>query len=369
MDQVTPAYAPVAQPVKPAKPPTGWAKLWAAFGLGVAAWVIAIIIQICGMVLERIMPIDQNTLIAVSELVGGICALLFILALGGKRIARPSLEGMQEAWRAALWLFLVNGLMVAIGIGAVVMGIEPLEIAEDWPAQTAILALLCLSIGLFEEATMRGLCLNGLLARMGRTRGGVYAAIILSSLMFGMLHFDPSIDFGSPLEIAQNILKVLQSGMCGFLFACILVKTRNIWAVAIIHAANDFMLLFMSNGLVDADVTTEYVATGDDGVAILTVYIVLILLYLPFISIGKKLVDQASPWRGDFYHHAAARQPVMPIQEMPPIALPVATPLTPAITPADSMDAATAKAMRGKHARPLSADTTLAKGTSHDQDL
>ena len=298
------AAPPLAQPVQPRKrQPSGWGKLWAAFGLGVAAYVILIAIQIIVVLRAGAEASVSNEAMAVSELVAGVCALLFILALGGKRIARPSLKGMGTAWKAALWLFIADGLFVVLEAIEVALGFEQIEVAADWPVRVGILALLCFGIGLFEETTMRGLCLNGLLARMGRTRGGVYGAVILSSFFFGLLHFDPLAGFDDPILVAQNCMKVLQSGMCGYLLAAILVNTRNIWAVALIHGANDFMLLFIANGLTDASVTTDYVHSGDEGLAVLGVYIILCLLYLPFLFIGRRLINEASPWRGDFYHY------------------------------------------------------------------
>ena len=192
MEQPVATYAPVgqaapplAQPVQPRKrQPSGWGKLWAAFGLGVAAYVILIAIQVIVLVRAGAEASISNEDMAISELVAGMCALLFILALGGKRIARPSLRGMGTAWKAALWLFIADGLFVVLEAIEVALGFEQIEVAADWPVRVGILALLCFGIGLFEETTMRGLCLNGLLARMGRTRGGVYCAVILSSLMF-----------------------------------------------------------------------------------------------------------------------------------------------------------------------------------------
>ena len=315
------AAPPVAQQVRRKKrQPSGWGKLWAAFGLGVAAYAIITIIEIIALLRQGDTTTISNETMAIAEIIGGLVALLFIVALGGKNIARPSLKGMGTAWKAAIWLFVADGLFVVVEVIEVALGIEQIEIAANWPSRVALLGLLCLGIGLFEETTMRGLCLNGLLARMGRSRAGVYGAVILSSLFFGLLHFDPFVGFDDPLLVAQNCMKVLQSGMCGFLLAAILVNTRNIWAVALIHGANDFMLLFISNGLVDASVTTEYVQTGEDGVVILVLYIVLCILYLPFIFIGRKLINQASPWRGDFYHYeeTAAAQPITVANAYPP---------------------------------------------------
>lgn len=362
-----PMPAPAGQPAPAKHLPKGWGKLWAAFGLGVAAFLILGGIEAAGLIAGYAVDIDQNTLMAVAEVVAGTSALLFVLALGGKRIAHPSLQGMGEAWRAAAWLFVADGLFVVAEIVEVAMGIEPLELAADWPARMGILALLCFGVGLMEESTMRGLCLNGLLARMGRTRGGVYGAVIVSSLMFGLLHFDVFIDFGDPLQVAQNCMKVLQTGMCGFLFAAIMVKTRNIWAVASIHAANDFMLLAIANGLTDADVAADYVQTGNDGMAVLLLYCILCALYLPFLYVGKRLIDQASPWRGDFYHYheaspaqpatppAAYRPAPAPMQPAQPTAqAPQGAPIAQAVWPmpgAGPADDLAHKAYRGKHAR------------------
>ena len=98
-------------------------------------------------------------------------------------------------------------------------------------------------------------------------------------------------------------MKVVQTGMCGFFFAAIVIKTRNLWTAISIHAINDFMLMFISNGLMPEAVSTEYVATGEDGISILVVYVIISLLYIPLIVMGKRFIDQASPWRGAFYHY------------------------------------------------------------------
>ena len=358
-----PSGHPNPQPTAPRKVPSGWAKLWASLGLGVFAYVLIVLIQLAGVLIGRIRPIDENTLMAIAEVSAGIAALLFVIALGGKNIAKPSLKGMGEAWVAASWLFFANGLFVAIEIATFAMGIEHIEIAPDWPVRTAALALLCFGVGLFEEATMRGLCLNGLLARLGRTRGGVYCAVILSSLIFGMLHFDPLIDFNDSLQVAQNIMKVVQTGMCGFLLAAIMVKTRNLWAVATIHAANDFMLLFLTSGLTDTAVTTDYVHTGEEGLAILTVYSILCVMYLPFLFIGKRLIDAGSPWRGDFYHYdETPRYATNPTGYPSPAPLyPAAAAYYPVATTLDPANASRAP----RHAKP----PEIPEGNPHVQGL
>lgn len=324
--------------------PSGWGKLWAAMGLGAAAFVAMVAASVLALLLQRAYSLDDNVVFAISECISALAPFLFILVLGGRALARPSLKGMGEAWKAAIWLFAVDGGLLGIGIIEMAIGVEPFDLAADWPARTAVVAALCLGVGVFEESLARGLWLNGLLARMGRTRAGVYGAVVLSALAFGMLHFDFLIDFSDGLQVAQNVMKVLQTGMCGFFFAALVIKTRNIWTAISIHAANDFMLLFMANGLMSEPVTTEYVSVGEEGIAILVVYCVICVLYIPLIVIGKQLIDEASPWRGAFYHS----------EKTPPATL-------------QALDEATAKAMRGKHAAIPKAEPV--KGPLHDEIL
>jgi hypothetical protein len=224
-------------------------------------------------------------------------------------------------------------------------------------------------------------------------------------LIFGLLHFDVLIDFTDPMQVAQNIMKVVQTGMCGFIFAAILVKTCNIWTVIVIHAANDFMLLFMTSALKAEEVSTQYVMTGDEGVAVLVVYCVICVLYTPLIVVGKRLIDEVGPWRGDFYPYEKARQAAMLQDATPAEPIPAAAPAAPVAeialaeaahpvlaaeipqigatiprhaapgalqnlepgAPTDETDAeALAKAMRGKHAAPRHARQ---EGTTDGQSL
>jgi len=322
--------------------PSGWGKLWGGVALAAISYATLIALQVVGVIASRSVAIDANIVLAASELTAGCLALAFLAALGGKGIAKPSLKGMGTAWKAAAWLFIADGTLVAVELTQIALGIEPFDLASNWPARLGLLALLCLGVGMLEETAVRGLLLNGLLARMGRTRAGVYGAAIIASLAFGMMHFDFLIDFTDPLQVAQNCLKVLQAGMCGFLFAAIFVRTRNIWTVITIHAANDFMLLFLSNGLVEAPVTTDYVQTGDVGSAVLLTYVIICVIYVPFLFVGKRCIDEASPWRGGLYRPASQPAPQAPIAQ-PVASAPAPAPFAQPVEQAERP--------RGKHAR------------------
>ena len=391
MENADSAHKPPSSPhsVQPiTRVPSGWGKLWAAFGLGVLSYVVLFAIQFVGAFAGYATGDGINTVVTVAEACAAIVAILSIVALGGKRMAKPSFRGMGTAFKAAAWLFIADGMLISIELVQIATGADTIDIADDWPMRVAMLALMCVAIGMAEETTMRGLCLNGLLARMGRTRGGVYGAVILSSLIFGLLHFDFLIDFTSAIEVAQNCMKVLQTGMCGFLFAAILLKTRNIWTVVIIHSLDDFVLLFITSGLSGTPLTTDYVQTGDNGIAILLVYCITCAIYLPFIFIGKRLIDEVGPWRGDFYHYGEAKQTASAPIATAVAPLPGNIPVAEAVYPAHSQniyqapyppanpkenentaadDAATAKALRGKHAAISRTEHT--EGIDHGQGV
>ena len=47
---------------------------------------------------------------------------------------------------------------------------------SDWPLQLALVIMLCLLVGTFEEGLFRGIVFSGLLARFGETRRGLIGA-------------------------------------------------------------------------------------------------------------------------------------------------------------------------------------------------
>ena len=336
--QQSQTYPPIAQPSPAAKAsaqPSGRGKLWAALGLGTVVFVLYIGIQLAGVLVVFGTQAELNPVMAVCELFGGAFCLLFIVALGGKQIARISPQGMGDAFKAAAWLLVIDVGLVGLDLVSIAVGETPFTLAADWPVRMVVVVVLCLGVGLFEEGLVRGLLLNGLLARMGGSQRGMMAAVLISSFVFGMMHFDFFIDFTDPLQVGQNCMKVLQTAMVGYLLAGILVKTRNLWTVVLVHAASDFLLMFMTYGFSAEDLTTEYVMAGEEGVAVLLVYVVMCILYIPLVVIATKMLRQAGPWRGDFYHYGEGSTtpqppgaPQMPaMQQAPAIqAVPMARP-------------------------------------------
>lgn len=303
-------YAPALQTAAPqhVKQPRGWARMFGAFGMA----FLVIIIQTFAFLFGVISRTDEGML-TVGEIAGGIAAMLFILVMGGKLLATPSMKGMRETWRIVRWLFLADAAAAVLDI-ITIFAEGSFELAEMWPLRLIMLALMCAGIGLFEEATFRGLILHGLLARMGATKRGVFWAIIISSLLFGFAHIDPStVNLSDPSLVLQAVLKIVQTGIFGVIAAVAVLETGNIWPIALVHALNDFMLMFVFNGLMPQPVSTDYVATGDDGLMVIGIYIVLCLAYIPSLVVAiRTFRNHPAPDRGQFYRSHTVAQQVMP---------------------------------------------------------
>ena len=279
------------------KQPSGWGKLWAAFALA----FLTLIIQGFALVAGLLTGSDFAGY-ATAELASGLAALLFALALGGKWLIVPSLQGMRETWELFKWLFIVDAVVAVIGVASVVTE-GSFELAQMWGLRVIILFLMCLGVGMFEEATFRGLVFHGLLARAGATKRGIVVAVVLSSLLFGMVHIDPtSTNFADPSQLIQALFKIMQTGIFGFIAAVAVLKTKNLWPVIIIHGLNDFMLMLLSNGLMSAPLDTAYVSEGDEGVMIIGIYLLLCIAYMPsFMAAYRTLKEYPAPDRGQFY--------------------------------------------------------------------
>ncbi len=101
----------------------------------------------------------------------------------------------------------------------------------------------CLSIGLFEEIVFRGIIFSTLAGFFGNTRKGFLITYILSSCVFGLAHLFNGFSLGTLLQVGYTTLT-------GGLFAFCLIKTKNIFCCAFVHAIYNFCgLLFDSQGL------------------------------------------------------------------------------------------------------------------------
>lgn len=286
-----------------------------------------------------------------------LVGLLVPSSLGGFRLraesAKERAAGTSETPLAAQLLIAaaVGGALTLAFMQAGFGGVFQSALSSDAgdPSQTAqrlaLVALLCVVTGLFEEGFFRGLVVPcayerskreidraAAQARDVRSFGSAgsskppigsssannrasenatvpfeenpaLSAALFSSLLFGLLHASGAGDAfavatsqgeGAALALAANAaLKFLQAGMFGFCMAALFLKRGNIWLAVVLHATFD--LLYLGPALFSAGAVPETYLTGNAAdMVVLAATIMLILL--PCVKSARWLVRGVIPY-------------------------------------------------------------------------
>lgn len=99
-----------------------------------------------------------------------------------------------------------------------------------------------LAIAVSEEFLFRGVIFTQLLDSWKSKKGFIFAAIIVSSVIFGLRHFLNLVT--APNVIIMTVGQVLFTFMAGFYLCAVYLRTRNIWVCVIIHFLEDFFTGF-----------------------------------------------------------------------------------------------------------------------------
>lgn len=150
---------------------------------------------------------------------GAIAAVLLMRRLGIHLFGKP-----QQL------LYLIPCLLIAIDnfqFSSYFKG--NMQLIHNQPIDFILFALYCLSVGLFEECIFRGVIFTVVAGLFSKDKKGLLCTFVVSSVVFGVAH----IFNGSILQVGYTILT-------GGLFAFALMKTKNIFCCAFVHALYNF---------------------------------------------------------------------------------------------------------------------------------
>ena len=121
------------------------------------------------------------------------------------------------------------------------------------PLKILSFVLCMLSVGLTEELIFRGLITRILYAKYGRNPVGVWLSVLLSSLLFGLIHLSNAI---GGVELGSVLIQVVGASALGICLSAIYLRTGSFWTVVLLHAYMDFCGLvssgvFVSDSLAD----------------------------------------------------------------------------------------------------------------------
>ncbi len=100
-------------------------------------------------------------------------------------------------------------------------------------------AIICFSIGLFEETMVRGLLIGNMMLHWKDKPHRALRSLIFSSVLFGLLHL------GNLFEGEYLPMVILQTALAiflGFALGAVYIRTKNLWPLIIMHFLIDFMV-------------------------------------------------------------------------------------------------------------------------------
>jgi len=100
-----------------------------------------------------------------------------------------------------------------------------------------LFAVNTITIATFEEFLFRGVILLLIVKRLPHTTKGIFQAIVLSSIIFSMTHI---INLFTGVSFFDTAIQIGYAFLIGLLWSVVLLKTKNIWIVVILHAIYNF---------------------------------------------------------------------------------------------------------------------------------
>jgi membrane protease YdiL (CAAX protease family) len=193
-------------------------------------------------------PILLDQVVPPWGIPAAVLAIWLVLKRQGQSLAVVGVVKPVNGWSSTL-LMGVGGALLIIALGEFVypllrglIGVPGQDISsyEDIEGNNALLAIFLTvswtTAGFGEELIFRGFLMAGLARCLGRSRAAWVAAVILSSILFGLIH------------LKTGVGGVLGTGMNGAVLAGLyLLSRRSIWAPYIAHGLADtigFLLIY-----------------------------------------------------------------------------------------------------------------------------
>lgn len=178
-----------------------------------------------------------------GEIIWALCLIPVILIFKNKYIFNQKKAPFKERIKVMLPMLIVTTIMlVAEFLQA--GGFSHFNIDE-----VVAMLLLYAFVGIYEEILCRGWLLNEFVERFGQTRKGIIYSVVLSSMIFGLMHFS-NIFVGA--DFAGTLVQIIMATVVGVFYACIYLKTKNIWSVVFLHSFWDFAV-----SMTDMNVTSS----------------------------------------------------------------------------------------------------------------
>ena len=247
--------------------------------------ILAEIIVLGGMTLAGMLfgmllgnsGVDGYVLQTLQELVGAVLAFAALNVSGCADILTKRGIGFGKG-------LIVGGYFLFIGVySAIVYTViyEGERTLRPWYL-IAVFVICMIFVGITEEFLCRGVLAELLLRHYGATKEGVWKAVIISGVLFGLAHLSNLLG-AEPVGV---LVQCVIAGMMGMAFAAIYFRTGCIWVTVALHAFVDVCAL-ITGGLYTGEIAETI--SGYQPIQLIGVlpYVILLLVLL-----RKKKMEQ-----------------------------------------------------------------------------
>jgi membrane protease YdiL (CAAX protease family) len=169
----------------------------------------------------------------VLRLTGFIICLLLLISLGYIKCMKFNRTGFLNNIKV-IWPAII---MIAIPLpyGSIIGGGFNIDASLLVP-----MILKYIGVGMIEEGFFRAAILVVLLAAWGQSKKGIYKAVIVSSVFFGVVHLMNLLFLFDGVDVlASTMAQIVYASLLGIFFAGLYLRNKNIWIIILIHALID----------------------------------------------------------------------------------------------------------------------------------
>jgi membrane protease YdiL (CAAX protease family) len=206
-----------------------------------------------------------------------VCVLLLVWRLGWLEASGVARLGSWQVWLLAL------GGMIAFASASLYAfyGRASLDVSSLMRSpKSSITVLTVFAVGLSEELLFRGLLLYALTRVWGESTRGIVGSVVLTSLLFAVLHITQVFTHGTPLSSA--LVLTLQATAISIWWGALVLLGGSIWPVVMWH--------FVVNAVVAVQGLTVTIIEPE-----ILAYRRLLWFSIPLVVIGIGLLILAGP--------------------------------------------------------------------------
>jgi membrane protease YdiL (CAAX protease family) len=190
------------------------------------------LIIVLWILLSNLLNPIQGQCVTVVIVLVGIWLFGYLDKLGFRRI--NTLKGLQ--YTAIVLLGSLYSLILSI------VYVKRYELYIPGIYRIVSIIFQMLGAGFFEEILFRGILLNIIIYKFRKKNKGIYYAVIITSILFGLSHLINLIN--RPHILNGIISQVIYSTIMGMVYSIVYIHYKNIFPIIITHTLFNLMSIF-----------------------------------------------------------------------------------------------------------------------------